>query len=65
MVVCLCSGVTDRAIREAARAGVASLEELRTALGVAACCGQCADCARAVLGEARCSCELEPAVSAV
>ena len=49
MYVCLCHGVTDRAIRQAAQAGACSLTELAQTLRVATCCGKCADLAQALL----------------
>lgn len=52
MYVCVCNAVTDREIVERVRAGADSLEAIRFELGVATCCGQCADCARAVVEEA-------------
>lgn len=52
MYVCICNAVTDREIRRAREAGVESLSELSEALGVAACCGSCAEHAEAILGEA-------------
>lgn len=49
MFVCVCNAVTDREIREHARRGVESLEELRMRTGCADCCGQCADEAESIL----------------
>jgi bacterioferritin-associated ferredoxin len=51
MYVCLCNRVTDRQIREAARNGCRRLDDLRGRLGVAACCGSCADMAEELLEE--------------
>ncbi|MGH8679217.1 MAG: bacterioferritin-associated ferredoxin [Burkholderiales bacterium] len=52
MYVCLCNGITEGQIRDAVSAGGArSLPELRSNLGVASCCGRCADCAQQVLHE--------------
>ena len=53
MYVCICNSVTDRQIRQAADQGACSLADLQAQLKVATCCGRCADCARAVLDEAR------------
>lgn len=53
MYVCICNGVTDHAIREAAARGVRSLEELTMRTGVASGCGSCADMAREILDESR------------
>ena len=49
MFVCVCNAVTDHEIREHARRGVDSLEELRMRTGCADCCGQCIDEAEAIL----------------
>lgn len=46
MYVCLCKGVTDRAIRQAVRNGAGSMKDLRRELG---CSGQCGKCARQAL----------------
>ena len=57
MYVCVCKGVTCRAIREAVQNhGVASLRDLSRNLGVATQCGKCANSARRVLNEALGSC---------
>jgi bacterioferritin-associated ferredoxin len=52
MIVCICARVSDRQIRQAAADGAHSLECLQIDLGVATRCGNCADCAIKVLGEA-------------
>jgi bacterioferritin-associated ferredoxin len=49
MYVCLCNNVTDREIRAAVSLGARTLGDLRDGLGVATCCGRCADCARSLL----------------
>ncbi|HEU4845256.1 MAG TPA: (2Fe-2S)-binding protein [Burkholderiaceae bacterium] len=49
MIVCVCNNISDREIRQAAELGLSNMDELREQLGVATCCGQCADCARGVL----------------
>jgi bacterioferritin-associated ferredoxin len=51
MFVCLCNGITENQIRDAVGSGVRSLSELHSCLGVASCCGRCADCAQQVLNE--------------
>ena len=53
MYVCICNGVTDRQIRDAANAGCASITELTMRTGVGANCGSCLVAAEAILGEAR------------
>ena len=49
MYVCICNAVTDKDIRRAARQGANTLYELQDRLGVAACCGSCADQASEIL----------------
>ena len=51
MYVCICNEVTDRQIREARDNGVCSLQELGEHLGVATCCGCCAEFAQSILSE--------------
>lgn len=51
MYVCICNGITENQIRDAISDGVRSLRELRAELGVASCCGKCADCAQQVIHE--------------
>lgn len=51
MYVCLCTGVTDRDIREAAENGVSSMRQLGKELGVGRQCGRCACSAREILRE--------------
>jgi bacterioferritin-associated ferredoxin len=51
MYVCLCNAVTDREIRQCADLGARTLSDLGDALGVATCCGRCADTADRVLRE--------------
>jgi bacterioferritin-associated ferredoxin len=52
MYVCICNGVTDTAIREAAAEGVSSLAELTMRTGCAGTCGACAGFAEEVLHSA-------------
>jgi bacterioferritin-associated ferredoxin len=49
MIVCVCKAVSDRLIRSAIGAGVDTFEDLQLELGVAVCCGKCADTVRDVL----------------
>jgi len=53
MFVCVCNAVTDHEIREHARRGVDSLEELRMRTGCSDCCGQCSEDAEAILMSSR------------
>lgn len=53
MYVCICQQVTDRDIHDAVAQGAYRMRDLRAQLGVSAQCGKCADCAHALLKEAR------------
>lgn len=52
MYVCLCKGITDTQIRDAAAEGCQSLRDLRSDLGVGSQCAKCVRQARAILREA-------------
>jgi bacterioferritin-associated ferredoxin len=47
--VCICNGVTERQIREAAANGVRNIAELTMRTGCGASCGSCLDTAVALL----------------
>ncbi len=49
MYICLCNGITDKAIVEAVENGVTTFEALQAELGVATGCGSCADIAKSLL----------------
>ncbi len=53
MYVCVCNGITENQIRDAVCGGADTLHELSSELGVATCCGRCAECAQQVIVEAR------------
>lgn len=53
MYVCLCHGVTDRAIRKAVDQGVSTMKELSLNTGCATQCGSCASMAKQILNEAK------------
>lgn len=52
MYVCICNAITERQVRECARQGARSVEDLACALGVGAGCGRCRESATDVLREA-------------
>lgn len=52
MIVCVCHGVSEKAIHQAVQNGACTMSDLACQTGVATCCGKCADCAQAVLHEA-------------
>jgi bacterioferritin-associated ferredoxin len=49
MYVCICHGVTDRAIRQAAEDGVRELHELTMRTGAGSNCGSCLPLAAEIL----------------
>ena len=58
MYVCICNGVTERDIRQAAEAGCRSVPELTMRTGCGATCGTCLETAAALLDEVRSTREL-------
>ena len=53
LYICICNAVTEKAVRECARNGACSLEQLSFELGVGSGCGRCRDCASELLRELR------------
>ena len=51
MYICICNGITDRAIRECAQGGTCSLRDLECSLGVGVSCGRCREAAAEILQE--------------
>ena len=49
MYVCICNGITERAVRQIAADGVCSLSELTRRTGCAGTCGSCAELAEHIL----------------
>lgn len=45
MFICICNAITERQVKAAVAEGASSLSDLQGQLGVAACCGCCADTA--------------------
>jgi bacterioferritin-associated ferredoxin len=58
MYVCICNGVTDQDIRQAAEAGCRGVAELTMRTGAGASCGSCLDLAAQLLDEVRAKREL-------
>jgi len=46
MYICVCNAITERQVRESVAAGAATLTDLQFDLGVATCCGCCAQTAQ-------------------
>ena len=51
MYVCICNGVTEQQVRDAAEAGCASVAELTMRTGAGANCGSCIGLASELLDE--------------
>lgn len=49
MYVCICNAISDKAIQKAVANGARTLSDLQAQLGVASCCGCCADFAESYL----------------
>ena len=52
MYICVCKGVTDRAIREAVSQGAERMRDLKANLGITEQCGICACHAKRILDQA-------------
>ena len=53
MYVCICNGITDHDIRQAAEAGCESMAELTMRTGAGSCCGSCVEMASDLLDQTR------------
>jgi len=51
MYVCICNAITEKQIRQAAKAGARDLWALQRSLGVASGCGTCKEMASNILRE--------------
>ena len=49
MYICICKQVTENQIKASIKEGAASIDDLCHDLGVASQCGQCNNCAKALL----------------
>ena len=59
MYVCICNGVTDHQIRQAADAGCQTMAELTMRTGAGSSCGSCIEMATALLRDSQGVRELE------
>ena len=59
MYVCICNGVTEQQVRDAADAGCASVAELTMRSGAGANCGSCVGLAAELLDEMKARRELD------
>ena len=62
LYICICHAVTERQLKECARSGATSLDDIAFQLGVGTGCGRCRECASGVLEQVRseCACALAP-----
>ena len=54
MYVCLCNGITESAVRDAAASGARSVDELGALTGCGSGCGSCVELAQEILDEVHC-----------
>jgi len=59
MYICVCNAITERQVRATVAAGAATLSDLQFELGVASCCGCCAETASEYLPGGRCAADRE------
>lgn len=45
MYICVCNAISERQVQEAVAQGASELTDLQASLGVATCCGHCAEVA--------------------
>lgn len=45
MYICICNAISERQVQEAVAQGASELSDLQASLGVATCCGHCAEVA--------------------
>jgi bacterioferritin-associated ferredoxin len=64
MYICLCNAITERQVRECARSGACSPEELTSQLGVGSGCGRCLECAVDLLREVHAAAVQSPLLAA-
>lgn len=64
MYVCICNGVTDHEIRQAAEHGCSGMPELTMRTGCGSTCGSCIDMATDLLHAGRCALEARRADAA-
>jgi len=60
MYICICNAVTERQVHAAVDSGAVTLSDLQFELGVASCCGRCAETAQEYLPGGRCSSVCQP-----
>jgi len=51
LYICICNAITERQVRDCARSGANSVDQLASELGVGAGCGRCLECAHDLLRE--------------
>jgi bacterioferritin-associated ferredoxin len=51
MYICICNAISERQVRECAKRGARSVEEVAVELGVGAGCGRCLECTAEVIKE--------------
>lgn len=62
MYVCICNAISERQVQEAVAQGASELSDLQASLGVATCCGHCAEVATEYLPGGRYAAQTKGAV---
>ncbi len=63
MYICVCNAISERHVQDAIAQGAKDLGDLQAQLGIATCCGQCAETATDYLPGGRYAAEVAPAAS--
>ncbi|GAA0779309.1 (2Fe-2S)-binding protein [Castellaniella ginsengisoli] len=63
MYICVCNAISERQVQDAIAQGAADLGDLQAQLGVATCCGHCADTATEYLPGGRYAADVGPAAA--
>lgn len=61
MFICICNAITERQVQAAVAEGAQTLSDLQGQLGVAGCCGSCAETASEYLPGGRYAAQQHPA----
>ncbi|MBV2182228.1 MAG: (2Fe-2S)-binding protein [Castellaniella sp.] len=63
MYICVCNAISERHVQDAIAQGAKDLGDLQAQLGIATCCGQCAETATDYLPGGRYATESTPSVA--
>ncbi|CDM22806.1 (2Fe-2S)-binding protein [Castellaniella defragrans] len=63
MYICVCNAISERQVQDAIAQGASDLGDLQAQLGVATCCGHCAETATEYLPGGRYAADVGPAAA--